>query len=102
MEASLSASEWLDWQRFFAEEPYGTPLHDVIQAQLRALLANINRNEKARPTPFEARDFLLFLQPEPEVTEAPELINGLTPAEWRLATYLRAYEERQDPTPKQE
>jgi hypothetical protein len=102
LEASLSASEWLDWQRFFADEPFGTPLHDVMQAQLRALLANINRNEKVRPEPFEARDFLLFLPPEPQVPEAPELINGLTPAEWRLAMYLRAYEERQSQPQHQE
>jgi hypothetical protein len=101
LEHSLSASEWLDWLRFFALEPYGAPAMDVIQAQLRALLANIHRNEKARSEPFEPREFLIFSNAQ--VNEAadqsessPALINGLSPKDWQLALYLRAWQERQD------
>jgi hypothetical protein len=107
LEMSLSASEWLGWLHFFAIEPYGTPLLDVIQAQSRALLANINRNEKVRPTPFDAREFLIFTgaasknsidsksaDSENIQKKTPELINGLTADEWKLATFLRARQER--------
>ena len=96
LEAGLSASEWLDWQRFFAVEPFGTPLLDVIQAQTRALLANINRNDKVRGHPFEAGEFLLFSRSEAEAAPEPETVSGLTVPEWRLALYLRACAERQD------
>ncbi|WP_449413218.1 phage tail assembly protein T [Pandoraea soli] len=98
LEANLTSSEWLDWLRFFAIEPYGTPLTDVVQAQLRSMLANIHRNDKARPTPFDAREFLLFMESAPAESEAeskaPERINGLTPGEWQLALYLRSHQER--------
>ena len=88
----LTASEWLDWQRFFAVEPFGAPLVDVIQAQLLCLLANINRNDKVRQEPFEPGEFLLFTRAEtPPETET---VGGLTPSEWRLALYLRACAER--------
>ena len=89
LEANLTSSEWLDWLRFFAIEPYGTPLTDVVQA---------HRNDKARPTPFDAREFLLFMESAPSESEAeskaPERINGLTPGEWQLALYLRSHQER--------
>ena len=104
LELSLSASEWLDWQRFYAQEPYGAPLQDVIQAQLRALLANINRNEKARPDTFDVEEFLIFVEPASLALEdpEPELINGLTPADWRLALYMRALGEQAPPQTPQE
>ena len=88
--SSCSPSFW----RFFAVEPFGTPLLDVIQAQTRALLANINRNDKVRGSPFEAGEFLLFSRSEAEANPEPETVNGLTVPEWRLALYLRACAER--------
>lgn len=95
LEATLSASEWLDWLRYFAVEPYGAPALDVIQAQLRSLIANIHRNDKARSEPFEPREFLLFSQAN-KVEDLPEpnLHNGLTAQEWQLALTLRAWQER--------
>jgi hypothetical protein len=97
LEASLSASEWLDWLRYFALEPYGAPALDVIQAQLRSLIANIHRNEKARSQPFEAREFLLFsqIQEEQEAVIEP-LHDGLSAQEWQLALTLRAWQERHE------
>lgn len=96
LEASLPASEWLDWLRFFALEPYGAPAIDVIQAQLRSLIANIHRNDKARSEPFEPREFLLFSQTQASTETAPALThNGLTASEWQLALYLRAWQARQ-------
>lgn len=100
LEASLSASEWLDWLRFFALEPYGAPAMDVVQAQMRSLLANINRNTKERPEPFEPREFLLFSQTQdveqdlPE-TQEPPTYNGLSAQEWALAMSLHAWQQRQ-------
>ena len=68
------------------------------------MLANINRNDKARPEPFRTEEFLLFIEPEPTPADQsePELIEGLTPADWRLALYLRSLSERQSPTSGQE
>jgi len=100
----LSASEWLDWQRFYSLEPYGAPLADIIQAQLRVLLANINRNDKVRPEPFRTEEFLLLAESEaaPSEPAKPELIEGLTLADWRLALYLRALGKQQTPPDGQE
>ena len=96
LEATLSASEWLDWLRFFALEPYGAPAMDVVQAQLRSLIANVHRNDKARSDPFEPREFLLFSEPEkPEPSTPVPLVNGLTAGEWQLAMYLRARQARE-------
>ena len=82
-------------------EPYGAPAMDVIQAQLRALLANIHRNEKNRPEPFEPREFLIFSNAQVNETadlseSSPALVNGLSPKDWQLALFLRAWQERQD------
>ena len=53
LEAGLSASEWLDWQRFFAVEPFGTPLLDVIQAQTRAACERIAESLEACGARFD-------------------------------------------------
>ena len=96
LEATLSASEWLDWQRFAAIEPFGAPMLDVVQAQLRAVLAEIHRDPKARTEPFAPQDFLLFTRPvEPSDVQ---LVDGLTAADWRLAMYLKALQARQQST----
>ena len=100
LEHALSASEWLDWLRFFALEPYGAPAMDVIQAQLRSLLANIHRNEKARPEPFEPREFLIFStmqtdQARDTPQSSPVLVHGLSPKDWQIALFLKAWQERQ-------
>jgi hypothetical protein len=96
LEATLSASEWLDWQRFAAVEPFGAPMLDVVQAQLRALLAEIHRDAGVRREPFEPRDFLLFQTPPSETLQ--QATHGLSAADWRLAMYLKALQARQQST----
>ena len=69
---------------------------DVVQAQLRAVLAEIHRDPKARTEPFSPQDFLLFTR-LPEASDA-QLVDGLTAADWRLAMYLKALQARQQST----
>ena len=83
------------------------PALDVIQAQLRSLLANINRNDKVRSDPFEPREFLLFSEAqgaEPEsgsgsgarqAEQEVQTVNGLTAGDWQLAMFLRAWQARE-------
>lgn len=96
LNATLSASEWISWLQFFEVEPYGLPVIDVVQAQLRALIGNIHRNDQARPEPFHVRDFLLFMNEasHEEIQGAP-INDGLSASEWQLAMYLRAYQDQQ-------
>ena len=64
---------------------------DVVQAQLRALLAEIHRDAEARREPFAPKEFLLFQEADPE----PETVNGVSAADWKLAMYLKAVQARQ-------
>jgi hypothetical protein len=61
----------IEWQIFWALEP---PLADRLELAigiLCSLTANINRDSKRRPQPFEAKDFMIhweerLKEPQPE------------------------------------
>ena len=55
--ATMTAREFVDWQRFAIEHPFPADLIDVHGAMAFALLANINR--EAGAPPLDTRDFLL-------------------------------------------
>jgi len=50
-------------------EPFGPQSEDIRHGQQMALIANINRDTKARPEPFAAADFMLSPLPKAEQPE---------------------------------
>lgn len=54
----MSADEFQDHYEDFCAQPWGDWTVTLMLAQLSALLANINRDAKARPRPYEVNDFL--------------------------------------------
>ena len=80
----MSHAEYVDWQRYYNAEPFGTPRADILHAHSMSLLANIHRDSKTRPQPFGLADFLLFQQPAETLPPEDEpRVDGLTAAEWR-------------------
>lgn len=57
---SISWEELNDWARFDAVDPIGERRADMRSAQQCALMANINRDAKRRPEPFQVSDFMPF------------------------------------------
>jgi len=49
---------WREWLSYFEAEPFGSVFDDIRHAQLLALLAEINRNQKKRSRPYSPNDFL--------------------------------------------
>lgn len=54
----MSYSEFIDWLAFAQVEPLPEARADLRNAQLMALLANVNRDSSKHPTPYTAKDFL--------------------------------------------
>jgi hypothetical protein len=67
MVAEAGLAELGLWAALNASSPLGAYREDLRNAQLCALIGNINRNPEKRPQPFRLRDFLLF----PRAGEAP-------------------------------
>lgn len=70
---SVQITEWL---AFAQVEPFGEWRADLRMATLAALIANVNRNDKARPEPYRPDDFMPNLDPvevEPEERTADML-----------------------------
>lgn len=53
-------SEYETWREFYQIEPWGLAVQDSLFAGLAALLANVNRDAKARPKPYQLSDFRIF------------------------------------------
>lgn len=82
---SISYPELLEWGEFYGVEPFGEWRADVRTAQIAQTIANVNRDPKSRPEPYQIADFLLFeRKPEPVEPEeyqgahiAPETLTWL-------------------------
>lgn len=62
---------------YYQVEPFGEFREELRNGTACALLANINRDEKKKPQPFSAADFMHFTErPEPagQPAETPERI----------------------------
>lgn len=79
----MPMAEYLEWQQFYAIEPFGLQVEDAFHAHGIAVLANINRDTKKRKEPFEIRDFLLHREPEPSKPAVEPTVEGKTAAQWR-------------------
>ena len=63
----LGASELLHWQIYYSTYPFDDSKDYYLNANLMAMLYNVNRGERARP--MDPGDFLpSFLHPEPAKT----------------------------------
>lgn len=63
---SVEISEWQAYEAY--NGPLGELRFDYLFASVAHMLAEINRDEKKRSTPFKVEDFLIF-KPELEADE---------------------------------
>lgn len=83
--SSRELSEWLAYERLTG--PLGSSRHDQLTAMLAAVVANTARDPKARPRPFEARDFLpwdVADRPDQTMEEQMEIFRALAEASRRV------------------
>ncbi len=64
----MSCRTFLEWQKYYSIEPFGEFRAELRHGQQMALAANINRNSEKRPDPFDAIDFMNYVD-KPEVVE---------------------------------
>ena len=55
----MNYSEFVEWIAYDATEPIGEGRADIRNAQLMALLANVNRDPKRRAAAYQANDFMI-------------------------------------------
>jgi hypothetical protein len=60
MLADMTYESFVEWQTYFRAEPFGEMRADLRIGNLCALVANLFRDEKKRPDPYTAADFVLF------------------------------------------
>lgn len=58
--AGMTASQLRELEMFHSIEPLGEYRNELRHGGLMALTANINRDEKLKPKPFTAADFMNF------------------------------------------
>lgn len=64
-----------EWQAYYLLEPFGQWRDDYRMAILASILANINRDSKKHPTPFDPLDFMPdFMAVGDEQESNPETI----------------------------
>lgn len=54
----MSPSELGEWLAEYTISPWGEWRGDLRAAQTTAMIANVNRDSKSRPEPFQPRDFM--------------------------------------------
>ena len=59
MLSEMSLTQLREWLAYMDLEPFDEQRQDIRFATLMSLLANINRDSKKRPKPFEIVDFML-------------------------------------------
>ena len=94
----MASREFAEWLAFYSIEPFGEARADLRTAMLMALLANIYRDEKKQPRPFEAKDFM------PQFDRAPDEHAGeawrVQKAQFQMLVNLtrpKAKKKRNDP-----
>ncbi len=56
----ISWDEFLEWIEYASLEPFDETRADYRAASICALIANVNRDRRSRPSPFQVSDFLLL------------------------------------------
>lgn len=88
-------ADYLEFQEFYELEPFGLAVQDALSAHTISVMANLERDAKARPAPYVIKDFLLFAPAAEAPAEA--LVEGKTAAQWKLifaAESLQAQQQR--------
>lgn len=62
----MTASQLNELIAYHDIEPFGEMRNELRHGQQMAMVANINRDSKLKPEPFKAKDFMNFVQSEPE------------------------------------
>lgn len=62
---------------FYNIEPFGEFRSELRHGQSMAMTANMNRDTKAKPEPFEAFDFMSFVEKPKERELTPEEVEAL-------------------------
>lgn len=72
----ITFEHFIEWQRYYGEEPFGEWRADFRIGQLAALVANMFSDTKKRGKPFSPLDFVLSLDAKQEAQKrdilAPE------------------------------
>ena len=76
---TMAAQEFGYWQAEYQREPWGDFRTDLAGGMVASVVANVNRDVKAKPVPYSAVDFMPFTRaPEPVDTESPtDFFNNL-------------------------
>lgn len=72
MLADMPASVFQEWQMYDRIEPFGEFRSELRHGQTMALTANLNRDPKSKPEPFNAMDFMNFIEKPEEKELTPE------------------------------
>jgi hypothetical protein len=62
----LSAKQINEWYAYMNVEPFGEFRSELRHGQQMAMNANINRDSKTKPEPFNSLDFMNFVERPPE------------------------------------
>lgn len=71
----ISSAEFTEWMAFYELEPFGDLVADLRHGTATSLLANINRDSKARPDPYTAEDFIPWRAGTPAKEAEPTLLD---------------------------
>jgi flagellar basal body rod protein FlgC len=92
-------ADYLELQEFYAVEPWGLSVQDAMQAHLASIIANVNRDSKKRPDPYQLSEFLIFSTPQQKphtIPDEPVRVNGLTAAQHKLLMGFEALRQQLD------
>lgn len=74
MIAGMTIRQLRELEHFYLYEPFGEFRQELRHGDQMALTANINRDPEKRPDPYKNKDFMNYLEPEPEkIYSAEEL-----------------------------
>ncbi len=65
--ARVTSRELSEWQAYYKMEPFGQQNDWLRSGTVAATIANVNRDAKKRPRPYESQDFIpQFIEEETE------------------------------------
>lgn len=70
----MTSAEFTEWQAYYNLEPFGELVADQRHGVATSLLANLNRDSKARPKPYTADDFIHWRDTGNEPVEAEPVL----------------------------
>lgn len=79
----ISSQELSEWMAYYALEPWGCQIDDQRSGLVASVIANVNRDAKRRPAPYQVDDFMPKRGGEPreqknwqQLLKTVELINA--------------------------